>query len=66
MTWDQIMADRVAVGTPERVAERLREIKQTLDLSGIVAEFNAGEIIPQEEVANSMRLFCEEVAPELR
>jgi hypothetical protein len=37
-----------------------------LDLSGIVAEFNAGEIIPQEEVANSMRLFCEEVAPELR
>ncbi len=66
MTWNQIMADRVAVGTPERVAERLQEIKQTLDLSGIVAEFNAGEIIPQEAVANSMRLFCEKVAPELR
>ena len=65
MTWEQVMSDRVVVGTPGRVAERLTEMKETLGLRGFVAEFNAGELVPPEGVARSMRLFCEEVMPSL-
>ena len=63
ITWDEVLRERVAVGSPERVAYRLRELKETLHLSAIVAEFNAGELIPRERVARSLRLFCERVVP---
>ena len=63
LTWEQMRSEKVAVGTPEMVVDRLREMKETLHLSGVVAEFNAGDLIPQEKAATSLRLFCERVAP---
>ena len=63
LTWDTVLKEKVAVGTPEMVVERLHEMKETLHLKGVVAEFNAGELIPREKVANSLRLFCEKVVP---
>ena len=66
MTWDQIMVDRVIVGSPERVTCRLREMIDTLNLSGVVAEFNAGELVSPAAIKRSMRMFCEQVIPALR
>jgi alkanesulfonate monooxygenase SsuD/methylene tetrahydromethanopterin reductase-like flavin-dependent oxidoreductase (luciferase family) len=63
VTWDEVMRDKVAVGTPDMVIERLQEMKERLQLSGVVAEFNAGGTIPPERVAASLDLFCEKVAP---
>ena len=66
LTWDRVQREKVAVGTPEMVVERIQEMKEALQLSGIVAEFNAGELLPPEAVARSLRLFCERVVPAFR
>ena len=63
VTWDEVRLDKVAVGTPDMVVERLQEMKDRLQLSGVVAEFNAGGSIPPERVATSLDLFCEKVVP---
>jgi alkanesulfonate monooxygenase SsuD/methylene tetrahydromethanopterin reductase-like flavin-dependent oxidoreductase (luciferase family) len=63
LTWDDVQGRRVAVGTPEMVIEQLQEMRETLDLSGFVIEFNAGEILAPERVAASLRLFCDKVLP---
>jgi alkanesulfonate monooxygenase SsuD/methylene tetrahydromethanopterin reductase-like flavin-dependent oxidoreductase (luciferase family) len=66
VTWEHALREKVAVGTPEMVVDRLLELRETLHLSGIVAEFAAGEMLPAEGVSRSLRLFCQEVAPAFR
>ena len=63
LTWEDVLREKVAVGTPEMVVERLQEMKEALHLSGVVAEFNAGEMIPRENAERSLRLMCERVMP---
>ena len=63
VTWEDVQSEKVAVGTPEMVVKQLQRMKETLRLSGVVAEFNAGELIPRERIARSLRLFCEKVIP---
>jgi hypothetical protein len=57
------MQEKVVVGTPSRVVERLREMQEELHLSRVLCEFNAGEQLPREAVAASLGLFCAEVMP---
>lgn len=64
--YDELLRDRLAYGTPDAVADRLRELQEELQLSGIIAEMNVGGLIPQEKVRNSLRLFCQQVVPKLR
>ncbi|MCH7745465.1 MAG: LLM class flavin-dependent oxidoreductase [Chloroflexi bacterium] len=66
LTWENVQKEKVAVGTPEMVIEQLQNMKETLSLSGIVAELNAGELIPRENLERSLRLFCEKVIPAFR
>ena len=66
ITYEDLLRDRLVYGTPEMVTERLAEVRDALDLSGVVIEPNVGGRIPQERVINSIRLFAHEVAPELR
>ncbi len=63
LTWEQVVRERVIVGTPEMAIDRLHELKEALSLSGVVGEFNAGELIPRDRIASSLRLFCEKVVP---
>ena len=63
LTWERVQREKVAVGTPEMVVERIQELKEALQLSGVVAEFNAGELLPPEAVSRSLKLFCERVIP---
>ena len=63
LSWDRVQGQKVAVGTPEAVIDQLGEMKETLHLSGVVAEFNAGELIPRENIASAVRLFCQRVVP---
>ncbi len=46
--------------------EQFREMKETLSLTGVEAEFNAGEQIPEDRIQNSLKLFCEKVIPAFR
>ena len=48
------------------VAEQLGRLRDQLSLTGVVAEFNAGEEIPPDKIESSLRLFCEEVMPALK
>ena len=66
ITYEDLIRDRLAYGSPDSVISQLKEITAELGLSGIVAETNVGGLIPREQVAASIDLFCKEVVPGLR
>jgi alkanesulfonate monooxygenase SsuD/methylene tetrahydromethanopterin reductase-like flavin-dependent oxidoreductase (luciferase family) len=66
VSYDELLRDRLAYGTPEVVVERLKDLQATLGLSGLVIEPNVGGGIPREQVFQSLRLFAQEVVPKLR
>jgi alkanesulfonate monooxygenase SsuD/methylene tetrahydromethanopterin reductase-like flavin-dependent oxidoreductase (luciferase family) len=66
ITWDELLEERVIVGTPGMVIERLRELHDLLGIDGVLAEMNSGGNIPRLGVRNSLRLLCEEVMPAFR
>ena len=66
VTYEELIRDRLAYGSPEDVVKLLKEITEEMGLSGIVAETNVGGLIPREKVAASIDLFCKEVVPALR
>ena len=66
VTYDELLRDRVAYGTPDMVVDRLREIRDDLGVSGFIAEPNVGGRVPLDRVLTSIRLYAEEVAPRLR
>src|SRR5438309_5311199 len=66
ITYDDVLRDRVAYGTPDEVVDRLHQLRDELGLAGIIAESNVGGRIPIERGPNSLRLYAHEVAPRLR
>jgi len=66
VTYDDLLRDRLAYGSPESVTSLLQEITEELGLSGVVAETNVGGLIPKEKVMDSIGLFASSVVPSLR
>ena len=66
VTYDEVLRDRVAYGTPDMVVDRLKQLREELGLSGVIAESNVGGRVPLDQVLTSIRLYAEEVAPRLR
>ncbi len=66
VTYDDLLRERLAYGTPGVVTARLVQWRDTLGLSGFIMEPNVGGQISQPQVLDSIRLFAEEVAPALR
>jgi alkanesulfonate monooxygenase SsuD/methylene tetrahydromethanopterin reductase-like flavin-dependent oxidoreductase (luciferase family) len=62
-TFDEVLREKVIVGTPEMVTERLSSITSELGLDGILAELNCGGHVPREGVIDSLKLLCSEVMP---
>jgi len=65
LTYESALQDRLVYGTPDAVANRLRELRDELGLSGVLMEPNVGGLMTPERLDNSMRLFGQEVAPQL-
>jgi len=65
LTYEDVLRDRVAYGTPDMVVERLRQLREQLGLAGVIMESNVGGRIPLEQVLESIRLYATEVAPQL-
>jgi alkanesulfonate monooxygenase SsuD/methylene tetrahydromethanopterin reductase-like flavin-dependent oxidoreductase (luciferase family) len=63
LTFEDLLRDKVLVGTPEMVSERLRGIADELGLDGILAELNSGGQVPRDGVKRSLQLLCDEVMP---
>jgi alkanesulfonate monooxygenase SsuD/methylene tetrahydromethanopterin reductase-like flavin-dependent oxidoreductase (luciferase family) len=66
INYEEVLRERMIVGTPASVVARLQEIKETLGLDGILAELNPGSLIPHERVMTALRLLCEEVMPKFK
>ena len=63
LSYGEILETKVIFGTPDRVADRLIQFKETLGLTGFTAELNPGGLLPKEAVQRSMRLLTQEVMP---
>jgi alkanesulfonate monooxygenase SsuD/methylene tetrahydromethanopterin reductase-like flavin-dependent oxidoreductase (luciferase family) len=64
ITYDEAMRDKIIVGTPEQVTDRLTQLKEELGLNGILAEMNCGTKIAHQRVMKSLQLLCERVKPQ--
>jgi alkanesulfonate monooxygenase SsuD/methylene tetrahydromethanopterin reductase-like flavin-dependent oxidoreductase (luciferase family) len=65
VSYDEVLATKVAFGTSDSLVDRLGELRDELGLSGVVAELNAGGLIPPDRVLRSLRLLTHEVMPTL-
>jgi alkanesulfonate monooxygenase SsuD/methylene tetrahydromethanopterin reductase-like flavin-dependent oxidoreductase (luciferase family) len=65
MTYDDWLRDKVVVGTPESVLDRLLQLTESLQLSHIVFEHNSGRRIPHDLQMKSVRLLMDQVVPRL-
>jgi alkanesulfonate monooxygenase SsuD/methylene tetrahydromethanopterin reductase-like flavin-dependent oxidoreductase (luciferase family) len=63
ITYDEALRDKLIVGSPERVTDRLMGLQDKLGLDGILCEMNCGTKIPHARVMRSLQLLCEKVRP---
>ena len=63
ITYEDALREKIIVGSPERVTDRLMGLKEKLGLDGILCEMNCGTKIPHEQVMKSLQLLCEKVSP---
>ena len=65
-TYEDVVRDKVIVGGPERVVDRLKELEEELGIDGILFELNFGAAIPAEVMMRSLQLICEKVMPQFK
>jgi alkanesulfonate monooxygenase SsuD/methylene tetrahydromethanopterin reductase-like flavin-dependent oxidoreductase (luciferase family) len=63
ITYEDALREKIIVGSPGRVTERLMDLREKLGLDGILCEMNCGTKIPHDRVMKSLRLLCQEVSP---
>jgi len=63
ITYEEALRDKVVVGTPRQVTDRLNSLHDELGLDGVLAEINCGSLIAHEKVMRSLQLLCREVMP---
>ncbi len=63
LSYEDILETKVAFGTPEGLVDRFGQLREELGLDGVVAELNAGGLIPHDVILRNMRVLCEKVMP---
>jgi alkanesulfonate monooxygenase SsuD/methylene tetrahydromethanopterin reductase-like flavin-dependent oxidoreductase (luciferase family) len=66
LTYESALQDRLVYGMPDAVANRLKELRDELGLSGVLMEPNVGGLLSPDRLDNSIRLFGQAVAPQLQ
>ena len=64
ITWDRLVAETLAFGSPDTVAEKIDELRR-LGVGEVLCWMNFGGL-PQAQVRRSMELFAREVIPRFR
>jgi hypothetical protein len=59
--YEEVLREKIVVGTPDAVVRRLHAIREELRLDGILAELNCGSRIPLAKVVRSLELLCRDV-----
>ena len=65
LTYENILREHAVFGSPERVTDRLLELREALGFTSFSGWMNPGGQIPSERVTRSMRLFAERAIPRL-
>ena len=63
LSWEQILAERVAFGSAAGLIDRFTRLREELSLDGVVAELDAGGLIAAERVKKSLSILTREVMP---
>ena len=66
LSYDEILKTRVATGTAPALVDRLRELKDDLGLTGVVAELNPGGLLSVDLMHRTLRILTHEVIPALK
>ena len=66
LSYEDVLAKKVAFGTPDQLIERLSTLRDELGIDGILLEPNSGGLGPPEKERESLRLFTHEVIPAFR
>jgi alkanesulfonate monooxygenase SsuD/methylene tetrahydromethanopterin reductase-like flavin-dependent oxidoreductase (luciferase family) len=63
LSYEQILAERVAFGSAAGLIDRFARLREELSLDGVVAELDAGGLIPAERVKRSLSILTQQVMP---
>jgi alkanesulfonate monooxygenase SsuD/methylene tetrahydromethanopterin reductase-like flavin-dependent oxidoreductase (luciferase family) len=66
LTYDDVLATKVAFGSPGGLVERLAGLREELHLTGIAAELNPGGLLPWTLELRSLQLLTQQVMPALK
>ncbi len=66
MDYAEVLREKGIVGTPDMVADRLEELRESAQLAGVSAEINPGSMLSHAQVMASLRLWCQEVMPRFK
>ena len=66
LSYEDMLTRKVVFGTATSVIDRLKQLREELELDGIVAELNPGGLIPPELEMRSFEILANKVAPALR
>ena len=63
LDYQEILEKKVIFGSAESMIDRIAFLKEELGLDGIVAEMNAGNLIPEEKITQSLKILTHKVMP---
>ena len=66
LSYEEILARKVAFGSAAGLIERLTRLREELSLDGLVIELNPGGLIPFELEKRSLRILTDQVMPALK
>ena len=66
LSYEHVSTELSAIGSPERVIDKLESIIEMLGADEIMCWFATGGLFPNEDVHASMKLFAEEVIPHFK
>jgi hypothetical protein len=61
LSYQEILDTKVAFGTAPRLIDRLGELREELQLTGIAAELNPGGLLPLEQEKRTLQILTREV-----
>jgi alkanesulfonate monooxygenase SsuD/methylene tetrahydromethanopterin reductase-like flavin-dependent oxidoreductase (luciferase family) len=63
LNYQDILEKKVIFGSAEGLIDRITFLQEELGLDGIVAELNAGNMIPEEKITQSLKILTHKVMP---
>lgn len=65
LAWEDLVADRFLIGSPDEVAEQILTFHRKLGVNHLIASVQ-GTTMPQSQVLDTLHLMAEEVFPKVR